>query len=447
MKKRMMAVILLLTLVLSLVPGVDARADEIEPVLNETKITLETGNKFRLTVGGATGKFGWTSSDPEVAKVTKYGKVIAVSEGKATITAAVNDKKLKCKVKVVDVKYVTIMAVGDNLFHQRMIDQGLQSGGSFDYSRIYAELKDTIEAADVRIINQETILTSDRSLWAGYPNFGTPLEVGDAVVGAGFNVITTATNHSYDKGTAGMKSTVKYWKKQAKKGVLMTGMYDSQEAYDTITVGEYNGIRIAFLNYTYSLNGRSLDSSNSYMVKLLNENLIKKEIAEAKKQADVVIVLPHWGTEYLLEADSGQKALAQKMADWGADIIIGTHPHVLEPMVTLTSKDGRKVPCYYSLGNFTANMPNKNCHLEGMAELKLKMAGGKVEIVSYKLTPLVNHISRGDSEWIVYRLEDYTEELAKNHLGNNSAYNCNITVESMWKLYTQITGFKKEDLN
>ena len=82
-----------------------------------------------------------------------------------------------------------------------------------------------------------------------------------------------------------------------------------------------------------------------------------------------------------------------------------------------------------------------------MAELKLKMAGGKVEIVSYKLTPLVNHISREDSEWIVYRLEDYTEELAKNHLGNNSAYNCNITVESMWKLYTQITGFKKEDLN
>ncbi len=424
----------------------DDNAEEEEPapdpVLSQTKLTVELGKRVKLTVTGNVGKVKWSSKNPEIAKVTKFGRVIGKSEGKTYVYATVDGKTLKCKVTVKEAKYVDIIAVGDNLYHQSLVKSGLQSDGTYNYDRIYSGIKDYIQYADVRIINQETVLISDKSQWSYQPSaFGTPTQVGDAVVKAGFNVITTASNHSLDKGTEGIKSAVKYWKKQAKNDVLMVGMYDSQADYNNIAISEYNGVKIAFLNYTYGLNGRTLPSGNSYMVKLLKESLIKQEIEAARKKADVVIVLPHWGEEYHYQPTSSQKSLAQKMADWGADIIIGAHPHVLEPMVTLTASDGRKVPCYYSLGNFCANMPimhgNVNCALEGMAELRIKVMGGKVSIEKAELTPLVIHINTADTKFIVYRLEDYTAELMKAHFSNRNDP-ATITVSGLWKLYRGI---------
>ena len=422
---------------------VDAEPEpEADPVISATKLTLETGQKYRLRVDGLLGKFKWKSSKPEIVKVTKYGKLIAYAPGKATITATVDGKTLKCKVTVKDAKYVDIIAVGDNLYHDYMIyTKGKPENGMVDYDMVYSGIKDYISYADVKIINQETILTSDKTKWKGYPRFGTPLQVGDAVVRAGFNVITAATNHSNDNGTSGILGAVKYWKSQAEHGVLMTGIYESQADYDKICVGEYNGVKIAFLNYTYGTNGLALESGKSYLVKLLKESLIEKEIKAAKKIADVVIVLPHWGEEYHYRPVSSQKTLAQKMANWGADVIIGAHPHVLEPMVTLTSTDGRKVPCYYSLGNFCANMAithDTNCTLEGMAELRIKVMDGKVTVEKAELTPLVNHLNNNDTKFTVYRLADYTAEMAKGHLVNYTHGTGTITVEKLWKLYNSI---------
>ncbi|MBO4559025.1 MAG: CapA family protein [Lachnospiraceae bacterium] len=411
------------------------------PMISATKLTLELGTQSRLRVNGVMGKFKWKSSNPEVVKVTKYGKLLARAVGKATVSVTVNGKTLKCKVTVKEAQYVSIIAVGDNLYHDYMIyKKGSSSNGMVDYDNIYSGIKDYIADVDVKIINQETILTTDKSKWKGYPQFGTPTEVGDAVVRAGFNVITAATNHSNDNGTSGILGAVKYWKAQAENGVLMTGIYDSQADYDTIRVGEYNGVKIAFLNYTYGTNGLALESGKSYLVKLLKESLIEKEIKAAKKIADVVIVLPHWGEEYHYRPVSSQKSLAQKMANWGADIIIGAHPHVLEPMVTITASDGREVPCYYSLGNFCGNMAithNTNCTLEGMAELTVKVFDGKVTIESAELTPLVNHINNTDTQFKVYRLEDYTDAIAKGHLANNHAAGT-ITPDKLWKLYKEI---------
>ena len=408
-----------------------------KPELSSTKLVMEVGTKTRLSVTGNIGKVKWSAKNGDIVKVTKFGKVIARAAGKTFVYAKVDGKTLKCRVVVKEAKYVSIIAVGDNLYHKNLVNSGLQSDGSYNFDRVYSGIKDYISYADVRIINQETVLVSDKSKWSYQPSaFGTPTEVGDAVVKAGFNVITTASNHSLDKGTDGIKSAVKYWKKQAKNGVLMTGMYDSIDDYNNITIGEYNGIKIAFLNYTYGLNGRSLNESNSFMVKLLKEGLIEKEIKAAKKLADVVIVLPHWGEEYHYQPVSSQKNLAQKMANWGADVIIGAHPHVLEPMVTLTASDGRKVPCYYSLGNFCANMPIWNgatCALEGMAELRIKMFDGKISIESAELTPLIIHINSSYTKYVVYRLEDYTEELMKAHCCAGS-----LSISGLWKLYRGI---------
>lgn len=312
------------------------------------------------------------------------------------------------------VSTVRLIAVGDALIHDNVIASGLQKDGSYNYDAIFANIKDCITDADIRIINQETVFVNDSALYSGYPRFGTPTAMGDAMLRAGFNVITLATNHSYDKQKQGVVDTVNYWKGH-KKEALTTGMYKTKKTYDKITYGEYNGIRIAFLNYTFVLNnsGNSLTKDQFY-IKRSGYSFMKKEIKAARKEADLVIVLPHWGSEYKDEPNKTQKEYAQYFADWGADLIIGCHPHVLQPLEMITSKDGREVPCFYSVGNFVSNMTDTVKVLEGMADVTIaKDADGNVSISSCTMQPLICHIGSNDKTFTVYRLEDYTDKLLK----------------------------------
>lgn len=313
---------------------------------------------------------------------------------------------------VQDINTVKIIAVGDNLYHKKVIQSGKQINGSYNYDDIYVNIKDYIADADVKIINQETILTADSSKWAGYPCFATPTEVGDAIVKAGFNVITCATNHSWDNGKVGAQEAIDYWKS---KDVLMTGMYNSQEDYDTITVGMYNGIKIAFLNYTYGLNGYKLPKDSSYMIKLLDEDLVVSEIKKAKQIADVVIVLPHWGDEYTHTPNKTQKHLANIIAEAGADIIIGSHPHVIQPLEYITTSDGRNIPCYYSLGNLVSNMMQADRCVEAMAEIIIEKSNEGITIKSATVIPMINYINLTDDAFTIYMGENYTAEIAKTH--------------------------------
>ena len=309
-----------------------------------------------------------------------------------------------------EIEYVDLIAVGDNLYHLMITNSGLQEDGSYNYDGIYANIRDYINEADIRVLNQEVVLTSDRTQWTNFPVFGAPIECGEAVVNAGFNVITHATNHSWDKGRAIAQEDIDFW--QSQEGVLLTGMYDSQEDYDNIVIGEYNGVKVAFLNYTQNLNGFSLPSDAKFMVKLLDMELVKEDIAKAREQADIVIVFPHWGEEYQTTPSWYQKSLAQQIADAGADLIIGTHPHVIQPLEILTSADGREVPCYYSLGNFVSNMPWNETYVEALAKVRIKKEGSKVSIESVEAVPLVNY--RGiEMDYSVYLLEDYTTEISQ----------------------------------
>lgn len=415
-----------------------------EPVISRTRLTLKPGKHWRLKVTGNTGRVAWSSKNEEVATVSRNGYITAVAEGTTRIYARVDGKKLSCKLKVEAVKKVKLVAVGDNLYHEAIINSGRKSDGTINYDGIYKNLRKDIKAADVAIINQEVLLTADSERWSGHPEFASPLEAGEAVVKAGFNVITCASNHSYDKGAAILTENVKYWKSKEKDGVVMVGIYNSQKDYDTIAVKEYNGIKIAFLNYTYGVNGHRPDSDHAYMIKFTSEKLIKSEIEKAKKLADVVIVLPHWGTEYQLAPTDSQKALAKKIAEWGADIIIGTHPHVVEPLRFIKTSDGRRVPCYYSLGNLVGNYIDwYKPMLEGMAELTITKWNGEVKIKNAKLTPLVCDIklsSGAGYAYTVYKLADYTEEMANKHVNNRSgrAYRSHFTAKELNTLFDDI---------
>ena len=310
-----------------------------------------------------------------------------------------------------ETEYVELIAVGDNLYHLSITNAGKQEDGSYNYDNIYANIKDYIKDSDIKIINQEVVLTSDQSQWTNFPVFGAPIEGGEAVVNAGFNVVTHATNHSWDKGRNIAMEDIEFWKNQ--DDLLLTGMYDSQEDYDNIVIGEYKGVKVAFLNYTQNLNGFTLPSDSKYMVKLLDIDLIREDIARAREQADIVIVFPHWGEEYQTTPSWYQKDLAQKMADAGADLIIGTHPHVIQPLEIITSEDGREVPCFYSLGNFVSNMPWNETYVEAMAKVRIKKEGGKVSIECVEAVPMVNFRSPNLDYYTVYMLEDYTTEIAR----------------------------------
>lgn len=151
-------------------------------------------------------------------------------------------------------RQVTLLAVGDDLVHGSTLNGGLQEDGTYDFNGFYRHLKDEISAADIAIINQETILGGAEFEYVGYPCFNTPDAMGDAIVNAGFDVVLHATNHTMDKGAKGVENCINFWK-TAHPEITLLGIYDSPEAQNTVAVVEKNGIRIAMLNYTYGLNG------------------------------------------------------------------------------------------------------------------------------------------------------------------------------------------------
>ena len=422
-------------------------AEETLPSLNEKKLVLKPGNKTRLSVVSDVKdyKVRWSSADTSVATVSKKGKVTAAADGKTNVFAVVtyNEKtvKLKCRVIVESEKTVKLAAVGDALIHENILNSGKQKDGSYNYDAIFEHMKDYLSGFDVKIINQETIFVYDSKKFGGYPSFGTPKEVGDAMRAAGFNVITCATNHAYDRKEIGIQNTLDYWRKY-KDSVLVTGIYGSQEDYDTLAIREYNGIKIAFLNYTTLLNSGA--KKEPYYIRMYKEAAALKEIQAAKKKADFVIVLPHWGVEYEHEPSEKQEKMAKKLAEAGADAIIGCHPHVVQPVKVIKTSDGRRVPCYYSLGNFVSNMFWFKCQLEGLAELEIVKWNGETTLRAAEYTPIVNHMSKDDTKFTVYLLSDYTDagDLYKDHYMNHRYWMGNVTPERLKKLFNSLGNEK-----
>lgn len=334
---------------------------------------------------------------------------------------------------------VNLVAVGDDLIHTS-IYKACKTKKGYNFDSLFKHVKKDVQAADLAVINQETILV-DRN-YSGYPSFGSPKAVADAIAKAGFNVVTHATNHSLDRGTAAITGTLKYWNKKY-PDIKVLGIHKSQKAADKITVVEKNGIRIAMLNYTYGLNGYRLPSGKGYMIDLLttqNKNKIKKDIKKAKKTSDFVIVFAHWGTEYRYSPDSSQKSWSEFFLNNGVDLLIGAHPHVLEPYKMLKNKSGKKMLVYYSLGNFVSSQNRVPRLLGGMAKVTIIKDSKGTRIKNYTMDPLVTHIGTGCKSYTVYKLKDYTDKLAKANYIRRISPSEAFSVKDLKKLYKKITG-------
>ena len=312
-------------------------------------------------------------------------------------------------------KSLSLIAVGDNLIHSKIIEAGYnETNKSYDFKELYAYIKDEIKQADIKIINQETILVQDRKKISGYPAFGSPLEVGFAVKDAGFNIIAHATNHALDKGETGIQDSINFWSQF--DDVAYIGISPDHNKSEFIKIFKKNDISVALLNYTYGLNGYKPPKGKNYLVNLLSdEEKIKSDLEFARKNADFVVVLPHWGVEYSHKPTKEQRKKAHFLANAGADLIIGTHPHVIQPLEFITTDDNRSVPCFYSLGNFISNQEEPVRMLGAMADVKIEKEHNKTQIKNIKAEPLITHIGTFSGNFSVHFLRHYPTILEATH--------------------------------
>ena len=316
-----------------------------------------------------------------------------------------------------DVTTATVIAVGANLNHQSLIDAGASEDGNWNYDKIYTHITDAIKDADIRMIDQETVFTTDHDSVSSYPSFATPTEVGDAIVKAGFNVVESANNHIDDFGEGFLTDTLNFWKTKY-PDVTLLGIHDSQEDADTVKIREVNGIKIAFLDYTYGTNVGGIEGKD-YMIDMIRKEKITTMIQKAKQQADCIIFVAHWGTEDETMPNEYEKQWAAYLMEQGVNVIIGGHPHVLQPYGRISDGKGNETVVFYSLGNFVSTQQKLEELLGGMAKFTIQktVENGKtsIQILTPTVEPLVMHYNSDAGEFGPYMLSDYTEELASQN--------------------------------
>ncbi|WP_181884613.1 CapA family protein [Neobacillus piezotolerans] len=278
------------------------------------------------------------------------------------------------------VETATVGAIGDILIHDHVYNDAKTANG-YDFNPMFEPVKGMLQAPDILTANQESPVGGTELGVSSYPNFNSPFELSEAVMKAGVDIVSTANNHALDKGFRGINAQIGNFNKI---GLPFTGTAANKESREKITVLTRNGIRLAFLSYTYGTNGIPIPRGMEFAVNLIDRELMKKDIERAKRISDAVIVSVHWGNEYQRIPTNEQKSLAAFLADQGVDIIFGSHPHVLQPMEWIKRKDGKRTFVVYSLGNFLSAQIGDYKDIGGLVTLKLTKTvndeGTKVEV-------------------------------------------------------------------
>ena len=316
-----------------------------------------------------------------------------------------NDRKEEEeKPKEDEVYKINMLATGDALIHNAVYWEyatGNRDTGPYNFDGALDYVRDIVSEYDIAYYNQETPFAG--GLPDGYPRFSTPSEFGDAMLDAGFNMVSLATNHTLDKGENGIINFYNYFKN--KDDVVYNGIADSMDTRNNFIIGEKNNITYTMLSYTTSTNGLPVPSGKDYLVNVYDAEQVKEDIESVRDKVDVLIVAMHWGVEYATTPNASQEEIAQYLADLGVDIIIGTHPHVLQPITWI---DDTLV--IYSLGNFISNQYGtddynklvgfmatwditKTVTPEGEVDITIDNLGGELIFTKYNGNPITtaNH--------------------------------------------------------
>lgn len=260
-------------------------------------------------------------------------------------TPIYKEEPIKAEEPKIEEYHLTLGMVGDALYHEGTYKDGLKSDKTYNFDHQLVDIAPIVKNYDLAYYNQETILGGTELGLSSYPCFNSPQEVGDAYIKAGFNLVSLANNHTLDKGTKAINNSVTYWRN--KTNVMTAGSYDSETDKQRLHIGEKNGITYAFLAYTYGTNGIPVPKGQEYVVNLFSKEKAKIDIEKVKDKVDVVLVAMHWGVEYTHTPTNEQKDQAKFLSDLGVDIIIGSHPHVIQPIEYIGD-----TLVIYSLGNF-----------------------------------------------------------------------------------------------
>lgn len=337
------------------------------------------------------------------------------------------EEKQEEEKKVPENATFTMAVTGDIMCHNTQYADAKTSSG-YDFSYVFEDVKKYIQTADLAIGNLETTFTGSQVGYSGYPTFNTPEALAYNLKDLGFDVLTTSNNHSLDKGYKGIESTIHYLDDA---DIAHTGTFTSEEAQNTILYKYVKGVKIAFLSYTYGTNGIPVPSGKEYCINLIDKDLIKKQLDLAKEQnPDLICVSMHWGVEYRTTPTDEQKELADFLFKNGADVILGNHPHVLEPMekrkIALedgTEKDGFVI---YSLGNFISGQVKEYTRDTAILNITITKNGetGKVTIDSASYIPL--YMYKGTTSTKAYKILDINSCISAYEAGAQTSVNSSL---------------------
>ncbi len=318
----------------------------------------------------------------------------------------IHPKKVVKKEKI---KKMSLVAVGDCLIHDSIYMDAKTGDNTYDFSKILENVEPLIQDYDLKYYNQESIIGGKDLGLSNYPMFNSPDEIGDGMVDIGFNMVSLANNHSLDKGEKGILYSNNYWNK---KNIIHEGTYSSFDEQKDIKVYEQNGIKYSFLSYTTVTNGLKAPNGKEYLLNVYSDEQAKKDIEKVKDKVDVIIVSMHWGVEYTQTPNDEQKKIAKYLSSLGVNLIIGTHPHVIQPVDYVND-----TLVIYSLGNFLASQRviGVNMVTGLMAGLDIVVEDKKVsfENIDYQLL-YTNYNPRGYNYKII-PFKDLDDSILSNY--------------------------------
>ena len=328
-----------------------------------------------------------------------------------------------------------LMCAGDNLIHGSIYKQAKSraDGDGYDFSYAYEHVKNIVSKADIAFLNQETIIDKD-SEPSSYPLFNSPVELLDEMIDIGFSVFNQSTNHVMDKGVSGAMNDLDLFR--SKNNILLTGLYPTQEDMMKPQTMKANGITFSFVGFTEYLNGLSVPSDSDLgLVYLTDKRHTKEElystmetmIDNAKAASNIVCVSMHWQTEDVTEPTDSQREIVDKLLSYGADIIIGSGPHVLQPMEYMQNSDGEQALVIWSLGNFISCQNKTKNLLGGISDVTVtkNYDTGKTTVTAASFIPTITQYSSNFSNVRIIPLSEYSDDLAASHgiRSKNSGYN------------------------
>ena len=336
-----------------------------------------------------------------------------------------------------------LVAVGDNLMHRSCTLSAKNADGTYDFTKHFANMADIFKAADLAVISQDTVLggieLGATSTETGI--FNTAVELADGMADAGINVVLAANNHIMDEGSAGLNTMMSYFSTKY-PNITLLGVNNSREAKDEPVYVETNNIKIAMINYSYGSNQTADLDASPYLLNQYDEDWLSDILKQAREEADFIIAFPFWGEQNSMDYTQEQERQAQFLADNGVDLIIGSYPHVVEPVKWITAENGDRTLVYYSLCNFQSIQNTVENMLGGQANVTISKEEDGTHISDYSLDFVVTHYEqRESSEYYdivtTYPLADYTSDLAARH-GMSVSGNEEFDLASLQGLSSQI---------